>query len=205
LDTQSRASLAYTSGSPFARMARVAIREWGLPVDEIEVAFPPDFALNPLGQVHVLTVDGTAVFPTLMVLERLASMAGPSGASYDGARDRQVLLTILSAGDALVAAVYQRWAGLGPVGPDQIGYDPADRNLARVRSVLDWLGADARPAALGEGVTLPRVALACLLLWIEVRGGLGWPVPSGIDAIVRELDGRESFRLTRPPDVRLTR
>jgi hypothetical protein len=138
-------------------------------------------------------------------LERLASMAGPSGASYDGARDRQVLLTILSAGDALVAAVYQRWAGLGPVGPDQIGYDPADRNLARVRSVLDWLGADARPAALGEGVTLPRVALACLLLWIEVRGGLGWPVPSGIDAIVRELDGRESFRLTRPPAVRLTR
>ena len=164
------------------------IREWALPVEEVEVGFPPPaeiFAVNPLGQVPVLTVDGEAVFPTLMILERLWSMAGSAGEAYDGARDRQLLLTILSAGDALVAAFYQRWAGLGPVGPNAIGYDPAERNLARVRSTLDWLEANPRMAALGAAVTPPAMALACLLLWTEARGGLGWPVPPGLAAIVR--------------------
>jgi hypothetical protein len=37
----SRAVLSYTPGCPFARMARVAIREWALPVEEAEVVFPP--------------------------------------------------------------------------------------------------------------------------------------------------------------------
>ena len=74
-----RARLAYTPGSPFARMARVSIREWALAVEEVEVAFPPPpeiFAVNPLGQVPVLTVGGEAVFPTFLILERLWSMAG---------------------------------------------------------------------------------------------------------------------------------
>jgi glutathione S-transferase len=197
-----RASLAYTPGSPFARMARVAIREWALPVEEVEVGFPPPAeisALNPLGQVPVLTVGGEAVFPTLIILERLWSMAARSGDVYDCARDRQILLTVLSAGDALVAATYQRWAGLGPVGPNTIGYDPAERNLGRVGSTLDWLEATPRMSDLGAAVAPPAIALACLLLWIEARGGLGWPTPPGLAALVRGLDARESFRLTRPP------
>jgi glutathione S-transferase len=200
-----RAVLSYTPGSPFARMARVAIREWALPVEEAEVVFPPPAevsALNPLGQVPVLTVDGQALYPTLIILERLWSMADRSGETtgetYDPARDRQLLLTILSAGDALVAATYQRWAGLGPVGPNVVGYDPAERNLGRVRATLDWLEANPRMAALGASITPPPVALACLLLWIEARGGLGWPVPPGLATIVAALDERESFRLTRP-------
>ena len=55
-------------------MARVCIREWALPVEEAEVAFPPPpetFAVNPLGQVPLLTVGDEAVFPTLLILERL--------------------------------------------------------------------------------------------------------------------------------------
>jgi glutathione S-transferase len=49
-----RARLAYFPGSPFARMARVLIEEWALPVDPDEWTFPPPeelFRLNPLGQV----------------------------------------------------------------------------------------------------------------------------------------------------------
>ena len=48
-------------------------------------------------------------------------------------------------------------------------------------------------------MTLPGIALACLLLWADARGGLGWPVPPGLAALVRRLDGRESFRATRAP------
>ena len=112
MDARSPAArLAYTAGSPFSRMARVCIREWALPVEEAEVAFPPPpetFAVNPLGQVPLLTVGDEAVFPTLLILERLWSMAGRPRAAYDDARDRQVLVTLLQAGDALVAAYYQR-------------------------------------------------------------------------------------------------
>jgi len=147
-------------------------------------------------------VDGEAVFPTLIILERLWSMAARPGDGYGNGRDRQILLTILSAGDALVAATYQRWAGLGPVGPNTIGYDPAERNLARVRSTLDWLETNPRMSDLGAAVTPPAIAVACLLLWIEVRGGLGFPVPPDLAALVRAFDGRESFRLTRPPTWR---
>ena len=200
MDARDAARLAYTPGSPFARMARVSIREWALAVEEVEVAFPPPpeiFAVNPLGQVPVLTVGGEAVFPTFLILERLWSMAGRPRAAYDGARDRQLLVTLLQAGDALVAAFYQRWAGLGPVGPNRIGYDPAERHLARVRSTLAWL--EPRSGELGAAVTLPGIALACLLLWADARGGLGWPVPPGLDGVVRRLQGRESFLATQPP------
>jgi glutathione S-transferase len=200
MDARKRARLAYTPGSPFARMARVSIREWALAVEEVEVAFPPPpeiFAVNPLGQVPVLTVGDEAVFPTLLIIERLWSMAGRPRAAYGGARDRQLLVTLLQAGDAMVAAFYPRWAGLGPVGPNSIGYDPAERHLARVRSTLAWL--EPRCEELGAAVTLPGTAVACLLLWADARGGLGWPVPPGLAGVVRRLQERESFRATQPP------
>ena len=200
MDASNPARLTYTPGSPFARMARVLIREWGLAVEEVEVAFPPPpeiFAVNPLGQVPVLTVGDDAVFPTFLILERLWSMAGSPPAAYDAARDRQLLVTVLQAGDALVAAFYQRWSGLGPVGPNSIGYDPAERHLARVRATLAWL--EPRSDAFGAAVTLPATALACLLLWADARGGLGWPVPAGLCGRVRRLHGRESFQATQPP------
>jgi len=197
-----RALLAVTPGSPFARMARVAIREWALPVEEVEVAFPPPaevVALNPLGQVPVLSLEGEAIFPTLIILERLWTMAGLRDAAYDPARDRQLLATVLAAGDALVAASDQRWAGLGPVAPNTVGHDPAERHLAPVRATPDWLETNPRMTASGDGVTPPPIALACLMLWIEARGGLGWPVPPRLAETVAPLDRRESFRRTRPP------
>ena len=204
MDARSPAArLAYTAGSPFSRMARVCIREWALPVEEAEVAFPPPpetFAVNPLGQVPLLTVGDEAVFPTLLILERLWSMAGRPRAAYDDARDRQVLVTLLQAGDALVAAYYQRWAGLGPVRPNLIGYDPAERHLGRVRATLAWL--EPRSGELGAAVTLPGTVLACLLLWAAARDGLGSPVPPGLGEVVGRLQEREAFKATEPPPWR---
>jgi glutathione S-transferase len=194
-----KAALAVTPGSPFARMARVFVREWSLPVTEVEQPFPPSqdvFDHNPLGQVPFLSTGEDTVFPTFLILERLWDMAGRPAAAYDPERDRQLLLTILQAGDALVAALYQGWAGLERVGRDHIGYDPAERHLARFERTLDW--AEPRLVSGVEAVTLPAVSIACLLLWSDARGGPSWRRHRTLASCVAALDGRPSFAETRP-------
>jgi len=186
-------------GSPFSRMAQVLVREWRLPVTEAELpSFPPAeafFAENPLGQVPVLAIGGERLFPTLIVLERLWRMGGSPEEAYRPDAERQFLATLLGGGDALVAATYQRWAGLGPVGPNHVGFDPGARNLARFVAVLDWADEGGR---IREGVTLPGVALACLLAWSGARGGPATRTSARIAEIVADLGERESFRETRP-------
>ena len=192
------ATLAYLPGSPFARMARVLVREWSLAVGEEEVPFPPPpgwFDVNPLGQVPVLRIGGETVFPTLLVLERLWDMAGRPEAAYRPERDRQRLLVTLQAGDALTAALYQGWTGLRPVAPNHIGYDPAQRNLDRFARTLAWLESRPRDAA---GIDLPDLALACLILWSEARGGPARPTHPQLDRVVERLERRPSFAATRP-------
>jgi glutathione S-transferase len=186
-------------------MARVLVREWALQVQEVEYPFPPPpelFELNPLGQVPVLLIEGEAVFPTLLVMERLWAMAGRPEHAYQPERDRQLLLTILQAGDALVAALYQGWAGLEPLGRNHIGYDPADRHLERFRQALAWVGTKLLSRRMEGEVTLPDVALACLLLWSDARGGPSWRDHEGVRPVVLRLEQRPSFTMTRPPSWR---
>jgi glutathione S-transferase len=205
MDTVAKPSLAFFPGSPFARMARVMVREWNLPVEEIEYPFPPPpelFEITPLGQVPVLLIEGEAVFPSFLVLERLWAMAGHPAHAYRPDQDRQLLLTILQAGDALVAALYQGWAGLRPVGPNHIGYDPAKRHLARFRQSLAWFEARLPGRANQNELALSDLALACLLLWSEVRGGPGWQGHNGLELMVRRVEQRPSFVVTRPPPWR---
>jgi glutathione S-transferase len=200
----SEGRLYYTPGSPFARMARVLVREWQLPISEVQMTFPlPEthFEVNPLGQVPVLDFGEEQVFPTLLVMERLWILAGTPASAYAPEVERQPLLAVLQAGDALVAALYQQWAGLAPAGPNTVGYDPADRNFARVASVLAWLDAGAGGRGLREGVTLPSVAAACLVRWGDARGARAWKLDV-LDRSVGDLARRESFLETRPPEWR---
>jgi glutathione S-transferase len=179
-------------------MARVLVREWDLPVEEEEQTFPPDPALfdnNPLGQVPALILpDGRTLFPTLIVLEHLWRMAGEPADAYVPDRDRQRLLTILQACDALVAALYQNWTGLRPVADNLIGYDPAERNLARLARVLDWLESDCPE----PGIALNSVAIAALLLWCDARGGPAWRNRVRLADLADGLSVRPAFRATAP-------
>ena len=196
------ARLPYFSGSPFARMARVLIDEWALPVATEEWKFPPDPALwdlTPAGQVPVLIEpDRPALFPTLLILERLWDMAGHPPDAYDPAADRQALLATLQAGDALVTAFYIGWTGLREVATNHIGYGLGERQLHRFGSVLDWLETRADAGDLRGGVTLPGVALACLVLWADARDGYPWRGRPGIEAVVDSLAARPSFSSTLP-------
>ncbi|MBF9029593.1 glutathione S-transferase [Rhodobacterales bacterium HKCCE3408] len=192
-----QARLTYFPGSPFARMCRVLVHEWDLPVEPVEHAFPPGpemYAINPLGQVPALILGDRTVFPTFLVLETLWDMAGRPDA-YRPDDDRQPLLTVLQMGDAYTAACYQRWSGLGPVGHNAVGYDPAARNLERVAATLDWLETGT---AIREGLSMTGVALACLCLWADAREGLDWRSRAKLRAVVDALSGRDSFRATAP-------
>lgn len=191
-------TLYYFAGSPFARMARVLVLEWDLPVIAEALDFPPPeflFEMNPLGQVPVLRLDdGKCLAPTLVVLENLARRAGVKVPA-----ESQQLLTILQAGDALAAAKYQEWCGLGPVRDNVIGYDPGARNLERFARVLDWAEDEIAAGRIGPGITLPGVALACLLFWADAREGPEWRQHPGLAALAAGLEHRDSFVSTVPP------
>lgn len=203
--------LHYAPGSPFARIVRVLLRELSLDCEEIELTtFPPPagyFATNPLGQVPALEIDGGVLFPTRLIVDHLlglprvatATIASSVRRRTDDWRDEQVLMVLLALGDTLASMKYQHWAGLGPVGENLIGYDPAERHLERAGRTLDWLEAAASSDGFIPGtIAAQDIALACIILWTEARGGIPWRGRPRLEAIVARLDARPSFAATRP-------
>ena len=191
------ARLSHVPGSPFARAARILVLEWELPVELVEVSFPPPEALfdrTPFGQVPLLEFGSTTLFPTLPVLNWLSMQADCPQDIHDPLRDLQVMLTICQMGDALAAAYYQAWAGLGPVAENRLGFDPAERHLIRAGKALDWLGPRLTPA-----VSPPWITFACLLLWAEDRGGFAWRARCPLVAQIDSFAQRDSFGRTAPP------
>jgi glutathione S-transferase len=206
--------LTYIDGSPFTRMARVLIAEHGLDATLHEItAFPPPddhLSVNPLGQVPVLEDGRKTWFPTRIVLDVILSKAGPGEVAATVARpghdlrDEQVLAVILAMGDALAAHHYALWAGVGPVGPNRLGFDPAERNMVRVLATLDWLEARMGPDGFHPGViSVQDICLACLILWTESRGAIAWRGRPRIEAMVGRLEPRPAFAATVPRPHRL--
>jgi len=203
--------LHYIDGSPFARMIRVLAREHGVALDEIEVTrFPPPesfLAINPMGQVPALVVGGKTYFPTRIALEALLERidAPASGIAAAISRpdsrldDDQLLAVIHAMGDALAAHHYAKWAGTGPVDRNQLGFDPARRNMVRVLATLDWLEQRLTPDGFQPGhISVQDVALACLILWSESRGPIAWRGRPRIGALIARLQDRPSFQSTIP-------
>lgn len=192
-------------------MVRVLVRELGIECAEVAITeFPPApayFAINPLGQVPALeTEDGTR-FPTKIILDYLIGLprtsdvvvAGSVRRSGDRWQDEQCLAVLLAMGDALATMKYQGWAGLGPVGENLIGFDPADRHRERVQKTLDWLENAAQPSGFIPGVlSVQDIALACIILWTEARGSIRWRGRPRLEAIVENCAGRPSFVATTP-------
>ena len=203
--------LHYIDGSPFARIVRVLAREHGVDWKEIEIVeFPPADSyldLNPLGQVPVLVDGGRAYFPTRVVIDVLLSSVRDAGGvvatsvarADHPVEDEQVLAVILAMGDALAAHHYYRWAGIGPVDRNRLGFDPAERNMVRVYRTLDWL--EDRLNATGfrpDVISVQDIALTCFILWTESRGPIEWRGRVKMESVVGRLESRSSFRSTVP-------
>ena len=203
--------LHYTPGSPFARVIRVLLRELDIECEKAEViGFPPSaafFAVNPLGQVPAMHCDDGVRFPTRIIIDYVLLLPrGTQAAPFAEAvrrtaacRDEQTLAVLLAMGDALAAIKYQHWAGLGAVGENLIGYDPAERHGDRVQRTLDWLEVRATPNGfLPEVLSVQDVVLSCLILWSEARGSIAWRGRRKLEAIVARCAVRRSFGATEP-------
>lgn len=189
--------LLHHQPSPFSRMIRILSREWALDLEEEEL---PEFPLperihiaNPMGQVPVLLDGDDVIFPTFLIIETLAPLAGVRTPVYDPQSERQPLMAVLQMGDALVSAYYHFWAGFEQSGPNRLGFDPIERNLERVQKTLDWLAP-----RISSEISVPGVALAALLLWAESRKPIDHPVPEALERLVQTLRDRSSFAETEP-------
>jgi glutathione S-transferase len=205
--------LHFIQGSPFARMARVLLREFDIECVEEEIReFPPPasfFDINPLGQVPVLEDRGKRFFPTHVVLARILDVASETrstgGVSSKLARDafhrddEQLLAVLLAMSDMLATAKYQIWAGLDAVQKNSLGFNPAERNIERVYRTLDWLETRATDGGFWpDAISIQDVVLTCIILWSEARGAIAWRGRPRLETIVERLARRPSFAATAP-------
>jgi glutathione S-transferase len=202
MDKLDPAKLYFIDGSPFARLCRILIDEWQLPVQNIEVPFPlPDdfFEINPMGQVPVLETIGETIFPTAQIVEQLWAMTVEATEPYlDPLADRQLLTVILGMGNFLVLGNQQARAGLEQVTENKLGFNPADRHHMRVQKCLDWIEARSQKWLTGDEPNVCDYALACILLYSDARRPFEWRNRGKIADIVDRLQERPSFKATAP-------
>jgi glutathione S-transferase len=199
--------LFYSSGSPYARMVRVALRETALlprVTEEAATLRDPASAIlpvNPVGRVPTLLLpDGTVLTETVLILDFLDTL-GP---------EHRLL-------PAAGAARWQAVAALGRVigmmdgvavwnrelrrpeherSPGVIALEIARTN--RIADALEEGAARLRPDATPDA---PAIALGCLLGYAE-RRHRAWPWREGRPALAAWYDSmatRPSFAATLPP------
>ena len=196
------AQLFYVDGSPFSRLCQTLIIDWELPVEVIKLEWPLDdtfFNKNPLGQVPTLITVGETIFPTSQITEQLLAMTvAPVAPDFDPLADRQMLLTILAMGDAMVAANQITRSGLSQTEKNTYGINIVERHNMRIKHTLVWLEERCKKWLINERVSVCDYALACLLLWADTQSYLDWRKYPKISRVVEELATGDSFAQTVP-------
>ncbi|MDE0765823.1 MAG: glutathione S-transferase [Amylibacter sp.] len=196
------AQLFYVDGSPFSRLCQTLVIDWELPVEVIKLEWPLDeafFDKNPLGQVPTLITVGETIFPTSQITEQLLAMTvAPMAPDFDPLADRQMLLTILAMGDAMVAANQIIRSGLRQTEENTYGINIVERHNMRIEHTLVWLEERCEKWLINERVSVCDYALACLLLWADTQSYLEWRKYPKISRVVEELATGDSFAQTVP-------
>lgn len=200
----------YIDGSPYARIIRATLIEFGVAHEAIELeSYPPAgiHELTPALQVPVLDDCGRRLFGSGLIREYLHATFGASGGTYTASLTRpghrwddlQLLTAINTLTDALVHHFHSKWAGLGVTGRNRLGVVPAEREMERALALLDWLEDRADPDGFWTGLFSPAdMALAAAILWTEAREEISWRRRPKLERIVALADSRESFARTAP-------
>ena len=201
--------LFYAAGSPYARIARIAVRELGLSgaVEEVEVTLrDPNSALlpyNPGGKVPALQLDdGTVLTESLLLLAYLDTRHGgrkllPLDGS-DGWKTMSGLGRAYAFLDAVTA--WNRELRFGLKAPGVIALESERANRA----------ADAFERALGEGAYSGPFDAAQLVLGAALdnfsRRHKVWQWRTGrprLAAFSDAMNSRPSFATTLQPELEL--
>ena len=191
--------------SPFARKVRLALREKGIPYEEVVSnpwnadALAP--AHNPLGKVPVLLLDGgRAIYESHVIVDYLETLNGPSlmpPVPEDVILVRQVDALAMGICDAVVLLVLEGQRKAEAQSADWIARQYA-KVVAGVAGLSDGLAG--RDWCIGEGLTLADISAGCALAYLNLR----LPVFEWRDQysdLVRyseKLEARPSFAETRP-------
>jgi glutathione S-transferase len=201
--------LFYSPGSPYARVARMAVVETGLEgrVAQVETTLrdPASTLLpsSPVGRVPTLVLDdGTVLTETVLILAFLGAQAPrreppllPLDGS-DGWRGMAALGRVIGMLDGI--AVWNRELRRPE---DERSPGVIALETVRANRVADALERDVAAGAYGGAVEAGWIALACALGYCERRHRV-WPWREGRPALSAWLDrasARPSFAATVPP------
>jgi glutathione S-transferase len=201
--------LFYAAGSPYARIARVALRELGLDrrIPEVEVTLrDPNSSLlpfNPGGKVPTLELDdGTILNECLLILLHLDTLHGGRRLLPMDGSDGWKTLSRVGAAIAFLdgISVWNRELRFGQSTPGVIALE-----TARADRVADRLEAELAAGAYSGPLDAAQIVLGAALENAARRHKVwtwrpGRPHLSGfLDAIAR----RPSFAATVQPEINL--
>lgn len=189
--------LYYSSTSPYARKARVAIIERGLQ-DRVEMILAAPLEPgsekvipNPLGKIPVLVLDdGGVLYDSPVICQYLlANGAGPAD-DWDELRRHALADGVI---DAAFSAVMERRRPAAQQSPEWLA-----RWEAAIVRALDAM--DREVAALGPDFGLAAIAWACALGYLDFRmASLAWRERrAGLAAWYAGAADRPSMKATVP-------
>jgi glutathione S-transferase len=199
--------LLWSSRSPFARKALVAIHELGLAdrvkLERVRVAakeFNPAVSLlNPLGQIPTLILnDGTALFDSPVIVEYLDAQFGTGALVPSDPARRWVVLRLQALGDGLMQLNILRLAEKNRA---ELASPPHMASFeAKTESVLDCL---ERETATLDPVSAGSIAVACGLAYLDFRfADSPWrPGRPALAAWFEAMRQRPSMQASEPEDV----
>jgi len=196
--------LYFSTTSPYARIARVALAEKG--ISDVERALtdpwhddPGLLAANPSARVPALLVaSGVPLTETLLIVLWLETQRpSPSLLGTDASRVISKAGVAMGAIDAAAAIIISRRI--------DAKFDDSPVGLRRRRSVIKALERlEADPPALGDGTAdLAAITAVTLLDYIRFRfAAAPWvPAVPRLDALAARAHDRPSFAATMPRDM----
>ncbi len=204
--------LYYGAASPFARKARIAIREKGLTgrIEERATVWAengPDFlAANPLGKVPALTrPQGPPLCDSAVICDYLDGLGDGPVLYPDDAAQRIPAAWLQALSDGILdATVFLTMNGKmfdGNADPrwQQRQKDAIRRGLTVLEQELDDIAAHAEAV----GIDIGLIGLALLPAYLDLRAPLedGWRplAPRFAEWADRYAESRPSFTETAPP------
>jgi glutathione S-transferase len=190
-----------TITSPFVRRVRVVAAEAGCPIQLIDTSTDGGQAelreISPIRKVPVAVLDGRTLYDSRTIVDWILTTRGYGGLTPPTDRWREA--NLVNAIDAAVESAIQLFY-LRRDGVTIDGSVFADRQLARVASIFDWLGKelDGHRTSFGGGLGLAEISLVAVLDWMDFRKSYPTESAPQLAALRAAWGDRPSLAATRP-------